>query len=370
MTTKPNSELDVLTETETHDENTDSSSFSIFNMAITMLNLEKSDPGLAEKSIQLDEDKHKVFFNFFKEHIDQTRSGKRTRECKFLDADNAVLAKINRYLQEPNDENFLTFSNEITKALFEIMKTATKSSGSFFILHAIYNEEEFIVFLKLDPKDGVQLTDTLDLKKIENMLPESGDRVHKCALIKTEYKEGDTNLFVLDRQQKAGETTKFFMDTFLQSIATPNDNMKTINSMKELSTFLENQFPDLKEEVIERAIQPEFTNGATVHLPNAIENIYERILPKDMPDRDIRISQSKTEFVNLYTTKYRSYGLSFIVDRNEDKVFYTSKSRQIYFRYDKVLDDNEVIIDHNKEDNIYTITIHNNESLGFDEDKR
>lgn len=352
-------------------ENLQDKHFVINNLAITMLNLELSDPGLTDKCITLDPIKHKVFYDFFKEHIEQTRSGKKTRKCRFADSDNAIKTKINRYKENTDDEKFISFANEITDTLFKIMKTTTKSSGSFFILDAAYNEEDFIILLKLDPKDGVQLdTETLDLNKIENMLPESGDRVHKCALIKTQFIAGETNLFVLDRQQKAGETTKFFMQSFLQAIAIPNDNMKTVNALEEVYSLMEAKFPNADYKTISAAIEPEFGNGATVHLPETVENIYEKLIHEDEEDRDIKIEQYKSEFITSFEKKYKNYGLSFVVERDENKLFYTSKSNQIYFRYDKVLNETEVVIDHDKENDVYTIVISNNEDLKFKQDIR
>lgn len=347
-------------------EEMDTVNFQINKLAITLLNLEKSSADLATRCINLNPGDHKVFYDFFKTHIEQTRHGKITRECKFTDSDNAILTKINRYEQSKSEENFITFTNEITTNLFTIMKEATKSSGSFFVLDASYNEEEIIVFLKLDPKDGVQLDpESLNIVKIKNMLPDSTERVHKCAIIKKSYVVGSTNLFVLDRQQKAGETSKFFMSNFLQAVAIPNNNIKTVALLNELYTKIEAKLPDMDSILINTAIDSEFNNGATIHIPDTVNNIYEKLISHDTDDREILIEEYKTNFVNDFTTKYKDYGLALTIDREESKVLYNATNNQILFRYNKVLNNNEVTVRHDKSTDIYTITVSNKASIGF-----
>jgi len=345
---------------------TETINFQIHKLAITLLNLEKSLPDLANKCINLNAEDHKVFYDFFKTHIEQTRHGKNTRECRFTDSDNAILTKVNRYEQSKSEENFITFANEITTTLFTIMKEATRSSGSFFVLDASYNDEEVIVFLKLDPKDGVQLDlDTLEINEIKNMLPESKDRVHKCAIIKKNYEANSTNLFVLDKQQKAGETSKFFMFNFLQAVAIPNNNIKTVALLNELYTKIEAKLPDMESNLINTAIDSEFNNGATIHIPDTVNNIYEKLISHDTDDREILIEEYKTNFVNDFTTKYKDYGLSLTIEREESKVLYNATNNQILFRYNKVLNNNEVTVRHDKSTDIYTITVTNKASIGF-----
>lgn len=340
--------------------------FQINNLAITLLNLEKSSPTFAEKCLNINPTDHKVFFEFFQKHIEETRNGNNTRECRFSDADNAVFTKINRYKNDKSEDNFLIFSNEISKTLFDIMKDSTRSSGSFFIIDAIYKEEEIIVFIKLDPKNGVQLDlDSLELKEIENMLPESNDRVHKCAIIKTTYVENSTNLFVLDKQQKAGETSKFFMSTFLQALATPNNKIKTVTVLKELYEKIEAKLPEIDKQVIDSAIEAEFNNGATVHIPVTVRNIYDKLLPEDKKDRDIVLDEYRNEFVSNYNTKYKDHGNSFVVERDVNTVTYRANSNKIYFKYNKSLEGTEVKVNYNASTDVYTITVQNNSEIQF-----
>lgn len=345
---------------------TETIDFQINNLAITLLNIENSHPDLANKCINLNAEDHKVFYDFFRTHIEQTRHGKNTRECKFTDSDNAILTKINRYEQNKSEENFITFTNEITTTLFTIMKESTRSSGSFFVLDASYNDEDVIVFLKLDPKDGVQLNpETLEINEIKNMLPESNDRVHKCAIIRKNYVANSTNLFVLDRQQKAGETSKFFMSNFLQAVAIPNNNMKTVAVLNELYTKIEAKLPDIDREQINTAIDSEFHNGATIHIPDTVKNIYDKLVSQDTEDRDIKIDEYQNQFVSEFTTKYQGYGLALTIEREENKVLYNSSNNKILFRYNKDLNNNEVSVSHNRREDIYTITIRNNEEIRF-----
>lgn len=356
--------IEATTEVKTTEEV--NLNFQINNLAITLLNLEKSSPTFAKKCININLKDHKVFFEFFQYHIAETRNGSNTRECRFSDADNAILTKINRYKSEKSEENFIVFANDISKSLFDIMKESTRSSGSLFIIDAIYNEEEYIVFIKLDPKNGVQLDlESLELKEIENMLPESNDRVHKCALIKTAFIENSTNLFVLDKQQKAGETSKFFMSTFLQALAIPNNKIKTVTVLKELYEKIEAKLPELDKQIIDSAIEAEFNNGATVHIAATVRNIYDKLLPQDKEDRDIVLDDYRNEFVSNYNTKYKDHGNSFVVERDINTVTYRANSNKIYFKYNKSLEGTEVKVSHNSNDDLYTITIQNNSEIQF-----
>ncbi|MDE0584743.1 nucleoid-associated protein [Planococcus sp. A6] len=341
----------------------------INNLAITILNLEKSHPQLAKKTLKLKTNEHKVILEFFYKHINETRKGRRTRECEFLTPAATVLKKVQNYQdsKQNSKDGFLEFSNEISKYLFRIMKDKkSKSSGSFFILDIIMNNEPMIVMLKLDPKNGVQIDlETLNLLEVANMLPETNDRVHKCAIIKMNYIEGETNLFVMDRQQKSGETSQYFLTTFLQSSAIPNNNKKTIVVLEEAYERISPKLPNIENELVNATIDKEFHNGLSIHLPQSIENIFEHLIPSDTVDREILIDDYTTEFIENFTTKYEDYGLHFVVERDEKKITYGSKSKQVIFKYDKALDGNEIIIKDNPKENIYTITIKNDDDLDF-----
>ena len=106
------------------------------------------------------------------------------------------------------------------------MQTVSNSNGSVFVAHIELIGEPYILLLKLDPKDALQIDlETLNLKTIENILPDASSRVQKCALIRMNYDPLEENLYVLDKQSD-GEPAKFFMETFLQAIPVPNDKKK------------------------------------------------------------------------------------------------------------------------------------------------
>lgn len=341
----------------------------IHNLAVTMLDLEKSTPGFAKKTLKLKPKEHKVILQFFNTHILDTRTGRRTRECEFLTKEATVLKNIEslKTSEKNQNESFLSFANEVTEYLFKIMKEKNqKSSGSFIVLDVTMNGESLIVLLKLDPIKGVQINiETLDLLEVANMLPDTNDKIHKCALIKTNYVKGKTNLFVLDRQQTAGETSQYFLSTFLQASAIPNNNRKTIVVLEEAYEKIASKMPNLEKGLINDTIDTEFNNGASVHLPQSIENIFNKLVPEDTSDREIVINEYKDEFVNKFKTKYADYGMHFVVERDEKKVSYGSKSKQVVFKYDKALDKNEISVKELKDENKFIITIVNNEKLGF-----
>ncbi|MFY0742123.1 nucleoid-associated protein [Solibacillus silvestris] len=340
--------------------------FTIINLAITILDLEKGEPLFAEKCTKLNRENHKVFYEFFEKHINETRNGKKTLECKFLDRDNDIFSKITRYKNELDDASFLNLANQVSRKLFLIMRTATKSSGSFFIIHALFNEEELIILIKLDPIDAVQLDmDSLELKKIENILPDSNDRVHKCAIIKTNYNPNGTNLFVLDKQQKVGETSQFFMETFLQATQIPNDKIKTKLLINELFEKISPNFDEDEKLNLSYAIDSELANKALVHIPTAVYNVFEKVTANDVVDRKIFIEEKKDEFVNNFNKKYPDFSPNLMIERDDINYVYKALNNKILFKYNRTLANTNVFVKSNEEKTEYTITIKNDKNLKF-----
>lgn len=364
MTVKINEEKSVSIE-ETKNK------FEIVNLAITLLDLEESKATLASKVTKLDPINHSVFFEFFEKHIDDTRNGKNTLECRFIDVSNTITKKIERYKEELTENSFLTFANEISDNLFNIMKNATRSSGSFFIIHAFYNDEEFIVILKLDPIDGVQLDmDKLILNKIENILPDSNERVHKCALIKVEYLNEKTQLFVIDKQQRAGEISQFFMGTFLQAIPNPNDRIKTKCLIQELHEKITLKLSESEREILEHAIDTEIVNGAMITIPSVVKNILNKTVSKDKIDRDIFVDDVTKEFMGKFNTKYKDFSSNLTVERNDINYTYKANNNQILFKYNKSLDKSSVFVNFNSEDDEVNIKIKNASTFDFKKNQK
>jgi hypothetical protein len=279
-----------------------------------------------------------IIDDFFQTHILETREGKSTKSCKFIDQDATIKTKIVRYKDNQCDEEFLRLSKELTENLFRIMKnSSSNSSGTFFVIEVMINDDECIFMIKLDPKDGVQV-DLVDLtvKVLNNILPDSNDRVHKCAIIRLNKSKTDlAELFVMDKQQKEGEPARFFIDTFLQAEEILNDKIITREVIRSARENISLIIPNADSNAISESIDREFSNGSRVHLLTSIKNILEDNVPYDMEDREIFIQNSAQSFVQSYLEHNPDHQTSFIVERKDNIIIYRGEKNQIFFRYNR-----------------------------------
>ncbi|WML54330.1 nucleoid-associated protein [Neobacillus sp. PS3-12] len=309
----------------------------INRLAINVLDLDYSDPNTSKKLFPLGE-ANEIIDNFFETHFTDTRHGKSTKSCKFIDSDATVKTKINRYFENKNDENFLVLSRELTENLFKIMKNSTSnSSGTFFVMEIEYNGEECIFIIKLDPKHGLQINYIdLTVSVLQNILPDSNDRVHKCAIIRYKKPEdSEADLFVMDKQQKEGEPARFFIETYLQAEEILNNKIITREVVRSAREQLVQILPAVEANKIYEFIDKEFTNGSRIQLETAIRNILENTVPNDKEDRELFIHHSASNFIQVYLEKNPDHQTSFVAERKDHVVIWRSEKDQIFFRYNK-----------------------------------
>lgn len=310
----------------------------IKKLAINALNLQASEPKVSQEIFPLNDD-HGIIKDFFVTHFLETREGKSTKSCKFIDVDATVKTKVSRYTQNKSDEEFLKLSKELTENLFKIMKnSSSNSSGTFFVLEVELNEEPNIFIIKLDPKSGVQIDySNLTVKVLENILPDSNDRVHKCAIIKTFYEEDPkkADLFVMDKQQKEGEPARFFIETFLQAQELLNDRIITKEVIREARENIIKVVPEAEPHKVMESIDREFSNNSRIQLKSAIQNILEDAVPHDKEDRDVFIEKSVDDFVKGYLKKFPDHQTTFVATRNDNVIVYRGEKNQVFFRYNR-----------------------------------
>ncbi|WP_169908366.1 nucleoid-associated protein [Metabacillus halosaccharovorans] len=339
----------------------------IKRLAINALNLQESGPKVSEKIFPLNED-HGTIIDFFTTHFLETREGKSTKSCKFIDTDATIKTKVSRYAVSKSDGEFLKLSKELTENLFKIMKnSSSNSSGTFFVLEVEFNEDPCIFIIKLDPKSGVQIDiSTLTVKVLENILPDSNDRVHKCAIIKTKYEEDSkkADLFVMDKQQKEGEPARFFIETYLQAQELLNDRIITRQVIREAKEKVLNILPDVESHKIIESIDREFSNESRIELRTSIRNVFENTVPNDMVDREIFIRNSSNDFVNGYLEKFPDHQTTFTATRDDNVVRYRAEKNQVFFRFNRGVI-GKINVKTDSEKNV-VITI--DKSLGFKKD--
>lgn len=330
-------------------------------MAVTLLDMQQSRFVSANKTMDLSALEQQVYSEFFEQYIDATFNSLKSVACKFLDRDNDILTKMNRYIEYPDDVHFLSLANELSNKLYQVMQTVSNSNGSVFVAHIELIGEAYIMLLKLDPKDAVQIDlETLDLKTIENILPDASSRVQKCALIRMNYNPLEENVYVLDKQSD-GEPAKFFMETFLQATPIASDKKKTKMLMKELYETIQPTISEEQTPRLQKAIDTEFENGKYIELEASVHNIYDAIAPQ--VNRDDFIAQGSKLFIDEFTNRNPEFTPNFEVKRDDLHVLYKAENNEIVFKYDKRLDN--IDVHHDQVNGTYTITIRDADSVGF-----
>ncbi|WP_164219417.1 nucleoid-associated protein [Virgibacillus sp. YIM 98842] len=343
---------------------TEIAGMTIRRMAINAIELEESDAKVSDELFPLEESSE-IIDDFFRTHFLDTRSGKNTKSCKFIDEDATVKTKIDRFAENSTNENFIQLSGELTDNLFRIMKNSTSTSnGTFFVFDVNTEEEDCIFLIKLDPKHGVQVDyDDLTVKVLENILPDSNDRVHKCAIIRYNVKdEVETELFVMDKQQREGEPARFFIETFLQAEEILNDKIITNSVIREAKDKITEILPEVDKNLIYNSIDTVFSNGSHIELEKAIKDVLEDHVPVNKPDRELYINNNAGDFVSNYLTKYSDHQTSFTVERKDNVIVYKGDKDQLYFRYNKGITSMVDISKDQNGDDVITI----DKSLNFD----
>lgn len=344
-----------MTETETN------LAIQMKRMAVALINMDQNRFMAAQNTMDLTALAQDVYSQFFEQYIDALLNSPKSVACKFLDADNDISAKMNRYIEYPDDTHFLSLTNDLANKLFQIMQNVSTSNGSVFVAHIELIGEQYLLLLKIDPKDAVQIDwETRELKTIENILPDAFSRVQKCALIRMDYNALEENLFVLDKQSD-GEPAKFFMESFLQATPIATDKKKTKMLMKELYETIQPTLAEDKAPFLQKVIDEEFVNGKYIELEASVHSIYEAVAPEE--ERESFISQHAQTFIDEFTERNPSFTPNFEAKRDDLQVVYKSENNEIVFKYDKQL--NHIDIQHDQMSGTYTITIKNSDDLQF-----
>ncbi|WP_427108457.1 nucleoid-associated protein [Lysinibacillus xylanilyticus] len=309
----------------------------INRISINAIDLSASEPMHSGKLFPIGEE-NKVIDDFFRTHVVDTREGKSTKSCRFIDEDATIKTKIKRFASNRSDEEFLKLAKELTENLFKIMKnSSSNSSGTYFVLELEIDNEGCIFLIKLDPKQGVQIDyDSLTVSVLENILPDSNDRVHKCAIIRFNKPENEeAELFVMDKQQKEGEPARFFIETYLQAEELLNNRIMSKEVVREAKEQFVSILPDVNSNKIYDSIDREFSNGSRIELGASIRNILLDNVPENQENREIYVDHLADEFIKDYLKKFPDHQTSFVVERKDNVVIYRGDKDQIFFRYNK-----------------------------------
>lgn len=281
----------------------------ISKMIVHKLNLAEDTPIFSDDCINLDTlDNSVEALSFFTEHINNMRNYGFTKSCSFHGSPaNGVQNSIINIKQNEDDEYdldevFIDESKRITQKLRnEIDRTSSRSDGSIFIILCSINDVEFIGILKMDPNTSIEVTDTLEIIVRPSMLPRPNEKLHKSALIKfiDNHNDEDVHLFVLDRQQRDGETAKFFMSNFLGARELANNsNLTTVYQRaitEEFSGIIPvDSLPQFNDE-FKRTLNSGAAINIDIDLPRIIGNTVPELRDADFTDNIERVKNKVLE---------------------------------------------------------------------------
>lgn len=338
----------------------------ISKIIVHKLNIGGDKPILSDKCLDLDGiDDIDEALSYFKTHILNSKKQSFMRQCQFDDLeDNTVLNDIREVIEKielPNEfENmFIEKSKKITRKLFNSMKTtSSKSDGSLFILFYSLDGKNYIGIMKMDPNTGVEINDDLSIKVRKSMLPSINEKLHKLAfiLIKKEYKENEFHLNVLDRQNKSGESAKYFMQIFLNSRELSNEMILTKEIEREIVNGFQELIPRKNWPMFADEFQKLLMKNEEINFEEDIPRVVRPFLDDDSKDMDFSF-QTKSISANILK-KYPDAVMRFIPKVDIKKpIIYQSKHKEIEIRIAKPMEKDKIQIDFDKKTGDFLIRV-------------
>lgn len=321
-----------------------------------IINLNENEPQLSSGVYSIPDLPDKII-NFFKKHIIASRTSRNTKSCVFTGNPSYIEQKINNLSETDKsklEEEFVQFSKDITIDLFEKMQqSSSRSSGSIFIILCTVDSKKFIIILKMDPNEGIQIIpETLELKLQENMLPNPKDKLHKCAFIKydVDFNDEEIHLFVLDKQQTKGEVSKFFMTLFLKAREKSNDKLLTDYVKTRIIDDYLSIIPKDKKFEFGETLDKLFCNGVKIN----IEEDFKKLISPYF-ENDVVIDENVEKFKSSLIQKYPDAQFEFTVIQEKHIIKWGTKDENILLKYPKDLSDDIKITCGKKSETIITI---------------
>ena len=202
---------------------------NINEAVIHILDINASEPGLNEYSLELNED----IYKFLYKHIEKCLNSDELKYARFNGQRNIVKEVVKEYLNGEKD-NLIQISKEIAKQLFIAMDTNEDvESGDLVVASLTTDQGPLIAILKMDYVKGftheVQFIDEkMGIEIVQHTvgLPGSGQRLEKAAFIKPIREDENYNLMILDKQRVLKEDEfgdNYFINTFLNSHIITNE---------------------------------------------------------------------------------------------------------------------------------------------------
>ncbi|EGO8848098.1 nucleoid-associated protein [Enterococcus faecalis] len=333
----------------------------ISKMIVHKLNVGKALPILSDQCIDLSSlDNPDEALDFFKTHIEQSRSQGYVKKCQFWDLpSNTVKNNVETIISnidfsDKMETVFIEESKEMAKKFSKLMRgTASRSDGSLFVLFYSVDGTNYIGIMKMDPDTGVEVIEkenNLTIQVRKDMLPSKREKLHKAAFIKCldSYLEGETHLYALDRQKSSEEPAKYFLDSFLNAKIIPDDEVLTIAYQKAIFNVFQEVLPPNILMEFSQNFQKRLTEPRYFTLEDDFPPLIRDLLPENERDADLIMYMNTIQQELMRKHPGDVTGFMPVVEKVNNSVYRTI-NKSIQITIDKDADESEYFLDLNEE---------------------
>jgi hypothetical protein len=273
---------------------------------------------------------------FFTKHIENALKTKQIRLCRFTH-EHAVVLRDTMQISEQliSDQVFIQNTVNMTQSLFNNMSGAASNGALIFILYKeVETGQHYLGILKMDPNNGISLNrTTFSFNVQKDILPSVNERLHKCAFIKVNGNlwDEDVHLRVLDKQQVAGEISRYFLSGFLESTTIIDDKAMTeLVDSTILDFAVEEGLISTQTEIVEfvSKVDQILFSGKEVDLERDLESLFSSYAPGEA-DRTQKIEKYKDRLIEKRENVY----FIFTADKKPTNVVYSNEENDIRIQF-------------------------------------
>lgn len=167
--------------------------------------------------------------DYISKHIIKSLGDESTKAALFIPPSETEINEIEQISQAliSNSTDLLNGSQQIAKRLYESINGDTRISSGVLAVSLFQelenNDQTYLALLKLDRTNvfrpltrNLQGKKIVDFETIPNALPTTGERLQKCAFVRSPSTESEYDLMILDLQTREPEAVAhFFAKKFL-----------------------------------------------------------------------------------------------------------------------------------------------------------
>ncbi|MCR8633510.1 nucleoid-associated protein [Paenibacillus radicis (ex Xue et al. 2023)] len=290
--------------------------------------------------------------NFFAKHIENALKTKQVRLCKFTYQDAAVLRDTVEIANDTeDDQTFIDSTVNMTQSLFNNMSGAASNGALIFIQYFdTQKNQRFLGILKMDPNNGISLNrDTFSFKVEKDILPSVNERLHKCAFIKIDENlwDEEVHLRVLDKQQIAGEISKYFLSGFLEANTIVDDKAMTELVNATIMDFaVEEGLITTHSQIVDfvSKVDQILHTGKEVDLERDLDSLFASYAPGEA-DRGQKIERYKEKLMEKRENVY----FVFTADKKPTIAMYADEGNDIRIQFPVRYNNTTVIVGYEDE---------------------